>query len=217
MDAAPQYSRTRNYILGRIFSDTMLKPSLSTVSNGRRNQELPANTTQTNALLLVLSSTIMLGLYYLICLPGSVRQQLKETMGGGESADFETKFQLTFTLAFVPGIFLPFFAGGVVDRIGARTCLLVLSTICFLGQVLASLGVEYENWTALLIGRFVYGIGFESLFVANEAFLASIFDQQLGIALGISSAASYIGFLLSPILSPIAANECQYWQALASS
>jgi hypothetical protein len=66
-------------------------------------------------------------------------------------------------------------------------------------------------------------LGFESLFVANECFLTSIFDTDyyhhhvLGFALGVSSCASYVGYLLSPILSPIAANEintaASFWLA----
>ena len=96
----------------------------------------------------------------------------------------------------------------VVDRIGARTCLLALSSISCLGEVVTSLGIQSESWPIALTGRFIYGLGLESLFVANEAFLATWFEKErLGMALGASGAASYIGFLLSYVLSPIAANK----------
>ena len=156
----------------------------------------------------------MLGLYYLICMPGSVRKQLQQVMdddGGDDDDDdngsFEAKFQLLFTLGFVPGIFLPFVTGAVVDRIGTSACLLGLSTTCFAGQSIAAIGVQRSNWPWLLTGRLVFGIGFESLFVANEAFLSVVFRDRVGMALGVSTAASFVGFLLSPILSPIAATQ----------
>ena len=50
--------------------------------------------------------------------------------------------------------------------------------------------------------------GFESLFVPNQTFLSTWFKGgQLGMALGISAATSYIGYLLSFFVSPIAANR----------
>lgn len=122
--------------------------------------------------------------------------------------NFEARFQLLFTLASLPGIVLPFFSGWIVDRIGGRLCLLVLSLLCFLGQMASSIGVEKERWPVTLTGRFIYGLGFESLFVANQAFLATWFEGgRLGMALGVSTASSYIGYLLSFIISPIAANR----------
>jgi MFS family permease len=121
--------------------------------------------------------------------------------------NFEAQFQLLFTLAHLPGVFLPFFTGSIVDRIGARLCLLILTLLCFIGQVTSSIGVQKESWPITLTGRFIYGLGFESLFVANQAFLETRFHERgrLGMALGLSSAASYIGYLLSFIISPIAA------------
>lgn len=86
--------------------------------------------------------------------------------------------------------------------------MIILSLTCWVGQVVSSIGVQEENWPTLITGRFIYGLGFESLFTATEAFLATWYeDRQLGMALGVSSAASYIGVLLSLILSPIAANH----------
>ena len=177
-----------------------------------------------------LSSTIMVGLYYLIFLPASLRQDLKQAfqsqsgvMKNDESGsgrvnsynntstsrrnddDFETRFQLSFSLAYLPAVILPFYTGTLVDRIGSRICLVILSATCVLGQVISSLGVKRTSWAALLVGRFIFGVGFESLFVSNQAFLTHVFAPKGrdGMALAVSAAASYVGFLLSPILSPM--------------
>ena len=61
------------------------------------------------------------------------------------SKNFEAQYQLLFTLGFLPGIVLPLFTGALVDQIGSRVCLLALSLTCFVGQVIAALGVENES------------------------------------------------------------------------
>jgi len=133
-------------------------------------------------------------------MPASVRQQLKDVM---PHEGFEAKYQLLFTLAHTPGIVLPSLTGLLVDRIGGRTCIMVLSSICCLGEAVASVGIQRESWSIALTGRLIYGLGFESLFVANGAFLSSEFDKKrLGMALGVSGAASYVGYLLSFAVSP---------------
>ena len=156
----------------------------------------------------------MLGLYYLISMPASVRQHLKETM---PQQNFEARYQMMFTLAFLPGVFLPFFTGAIVDQIGSRICLFVLACVCLLGQIIAAVGVQQQNWAEILVGRLIYGIGFESLFVANEAFLSEIFLESgsLGMARGVSTAASYVGYLLCPIISPAVANATPFAFATA--
>uniref|UniRef100_A0A7S2MU93 Lysosomal dipeptide transporter MFSD1 n=1 Tax=Helicotheca tamesis TaxID=374047 RepID=A0A7S2MU93_9STRA len=146
-------------------------------------------------------------------MPASLHRQLKEVM---PRDGFETKFQLQFTLTSVPGIVLPLFAGAFVDRFGGRLCLLVLSVVSLIGQIVASVGVQIKGWPLLLAGRFIYGLAFQPLFAAEQAFLTSWFEEkQLGLALGLSCTASYVGQFLSFIVSPKLSNEkgaaFSYW------
>jgi len=95
-----------------------------------------------------------------------------------------------------------------VDQVGGSTCIFALSTICFVGHFVSSIGVHMEVWATVIAGCLVLGIGFESLFVAIEAFLANWFESgELGWALGVSAAAGSVGELLTFILSPLTANE----------
>lgn len=103
---------------------------------------------------------------------------------------------------------MPIFSGAAVDRFGGRICLLLLSSTCLIGQIISSCGVEYGSWPIIITGRFIFGLGFEALFAANQAFLASWFsNREIGYAFGISSAISYAGFLLSFVISPTCANN----------
>ena len=102
---------------------------------------------------------------------------------------------------------MPIFSGSAVDKFGASICLLVLSSTCLMGQIVSSFGVQHKSWGIIITGRFVFGLGFEALFATNQAFLVSWFStKEIGYALGISSAMSYAGFLLSFVISPACAN-----------
>jgi MFS family permease len=121
---------------------------------------------------------------------------------------FETRYQLLFSIVTFTGIFIPLLAGAFVDRAGWKICLLVTSLICFFGQILAAIGVQDESWPGLLSGRFIYGLGVEGVLISNDALLACIFEGgKLGLAFGFVMASAYIGYLLSTIISPRAANR----------
>ena len=54
--------------------------------------------------------------------------------------------------------------GGIlIDRIGTRKALLIFSVICLIGSVITAIGVTFPLMAA---GRFVFGMGAESLVVA---------------------------------------------------
>lgn len=137
-------------------------------------------------------------------MPASVYQQLKNVMPRG---NFETKYQLLFTIPAFPGVALPLVAGAVVDRVEARVCLLFLSFFCLVGQITAAVGVRKGSWPVTYIGRFIYGIGFEPLFVTIQKFFTMwLYGAELGRALGISTGVSYTGYLLSFLINPAVAN-----------
>ena len=122
-------------------------------------------------------------------------------------ANFEQSYQLLFSMAQAPGVVMPIISGTAVDKFGGSVCLLVLSSICLIGQIVSSCGVEYESWPITITGRLVFGLGFEALFATTQAFLSSWFShREIGYALGISSASSYLGFLSSFVISPACAN-----------
>ena len=80
-------------------------------------------------------------------IPSSIHEQLKESMPADN--DFESKYQLMFTMAQIPGIVIPIFAGMLVDKVEARLCILSLSVTCFIGHILASYGIESERYEYL--------------------------------------------------------------------
>lgn len=76
-------------------------------------------------------------------------------------------------------------AGGVLlDRIGVRKAFLIFGVICLIGSIITAYG---EHFMLMAAGRFVFGMGAESLVVAITAAVAKWFKgKELSFALAVS-------------------------------
>ncbi|MFI5115196.1 MAG: MFS transporter [Terriglobales bacterium] len=75
--------------------------------------------------------------------------------------------------------------GGIlIDRIGARRAMLIFGVICLTGSLLTAFGMTFPLMAA---GRFIFGMGAESLIVAITTAVAKWFKgKELSFALGIN-------------------------------
>jgi MFS family permease len=92
-------------------------------------------------------------------------------------------------------IFIVFFGGMLIDRLGPRKASLLFSALVTLGALIVALAGS--TWM-LFVGRFVFGAGSESLVVAQSAIIARWFKgKELALAFGISLTISRLGTLFS--------------------
>jgi len=92
-------------------------------------------------------------------------------------------------------IFIVFFGGMLIDRLGPRKASLLFSALVTLGAVIVALA---NSTLMLFVGRFVFGAGSESLVVAQAAIIARWFKgKELALAFGISLTISRLGTLFS--------------------
>jgi MFS family permease len=92
-------------------------------------------------------------------------------------------------------IFIVFFGGMLIDRLGPRKASLLFSALVTLGALIVALATS--TWM-LFAGRFVFGAGSESLVVAQSAIIARWFKgKELALAFGISLTISRLGTLFS--------------------
>jgi MFS family permease len=92
-------------------------------------------------------------------------------------------------------IFIVFFGGMLIDRLGPRKASLLFSALVTLGAAIVALATS--TWM-LFVGRFVFGAGSESLVVAQSAIIARWFKgKELALAFGISLTISRLGTLFS--------------------
>lgn len=81
---------------------------------------------------------------------------------------------------------LPFIGGYLVDYVGVRACLVLYCCLVCIGQLIFTLGLQFESWPIMFFGRLVFGFGGESYGVAVSSLLTGWFKgKELAMAFGI--------------------------------
>jgi|Deesub1362B_J571_1020462.scaffolds.fasta_scaffold03816_4 MFS family permease len=94
-----------------------------------------------------------------------------------------------------PNIVMVFLGGFLIDRIGTRRASILFSSLVFLGSVIVAAA---KTFPLMLAGRILFGIGSESMIVAQSAILAKWFKgKELAFAFGVALTISRLGTLFS--------------------
>jgi nitrate/nitrite transporter NarK len=110
---------------------------------------------------------------------------------------------------------LPLLGGFFLDQVGPRTACIVFSALALAGTVLVWAGGEYSSFSAMVVGRLVFGCGAESLIVAQAAVLTVWFGgHELSFAFSAATAAGRFGSLFTLLVSPRVASRYHYTDAL---
>ena len=122
--------------------------------------------------------------YYAYDVPGSIATSLKEWLEASDD-DFSYQLNLLYTIYSLPNIFLPLAGGILVDRLGPSVMLISFSTLICIGQTVFAVGMNSRNYKTMLIGRGLFGLGGESLEVAQASITTDWFHSHgLAFALG---------------------------------
>ncbi|HNX97742.1 MAG TPA: MFS transporter, partial [Candidatus Aminicenantes bacterium] len=95
----------------------------------------------------------------------------------------------------IAAIFIVFFSGVLIDKLGTRKGSMLFSTLVVLGAVIVALA---DSTWMLFVGRLIFGAGSESLLVAQLAIMSKWFrGKEIALAFGISLTISRLGTLFS--------------------
>lgn len=95
----------------------------------------------------------------------------------------------------IAAIFIVFFSGVLIDKLGTRRGSLLFSSLVVLGAVVVALA---DSTWMLFVGRLIFGAGSESLLVAQLAIMSKWFrGKEIALAFGISLTISRLGTLFS--------------------
>ena len=147
---------------------------------------LPPPTPAWRWIALVLASLAMFGNYYVYDALNPVVDLLREQQGldYGQIGRLSSAYNLAALLMLLVG-------GFVVDRFGARRAIVVFAAICV---VAAAVTAAAQDYSSLLAGRFLLGLGAEPLIVAVTAVLAKWFKgKELSFAFGLNLSISRLG------------------------
>lgn len=134
-------------------------------------------------LMLALAALTIMGSYYTYDSIAPVAGMLRDQRGFTQS-----QIGLLNAVFNLPNIALALVGGILIDRIGAARAILISTVICTIGAVLTAIGDPYE---LMLVGRLLFGLGNETLYIALLVGIAQWFHLgggALAIALFFSMA-----------------------------
>jgi MFS family permease len=149
---------------------------------------------------------ITFGSYWVFDAPGAILTQLQTWFGGPDKYTRSMNLNL-YSVYSYPNMILCFFGGYIIDRItGVRLGSIIFCGFILLGEMMFCLGIQFKIYYLALVGRFVFGLGGESLTVAQNTYTARWFDgKQLALAFGLVLSFSRIGssvnFAVTPYLT----------------
>jgi MFS family permease len=138
---------------------------------------------QTKWLMLGLAALTIMGSYYTYDSIAPVAGMLRDQRGFTQS-----QIGLLNAVFNLPNIALALIGGILIDRIGAAKAILIAAFICTIGAVLTAIGDPY---ILMLLGRLLFGLGNETLYIALLVGIAQWFHLgggALAIALFFSMA-----------------------------
>ena len=78
------------------------------------------------------------------------------------------EYNLLYSVYAFPNFILPLFGGYLIDFMGIRIGITLFSSLVLAGQCVFALAVDLRNYPLALVGRFILGLGGESLSVAQS-------------------------------------------------
>ncbi|XP_061493161.1 major facilitator superfamily domain-containing protein 1 isoform X2 [Rhineura floridana] len=142
--------------------------------------------------MLVLSLMCFLGFGSYFCYdnPAALQTQVQKDMKVNTAA-----FMALYAWYSWPNVVLCFFGGFMIDRVfGIRWGTIIFSSFVCVGQVIFAMGAICNAFWLMETGRFVFGIGGESLAVAQNTYAVSWFKgKELNLVFGLQLSMARIG------------------------
>lgn len=133
-------------------------------------------------LALLLMCFLCFGSYFCFDTPGALADNFKQ-----DSLLNTSQFALLYSIYSWPNIILCFIGGYLVDRyFGVRLGTVIYMTIVYIGAVIFAFGVYINAYWLMIAGRFVFGIGGESLQVVVNNYVVLWFKgKELNMVFGL--------------------------------
>mmetsp|Transcript_50038 Transcript_50038/g.131850 ORF Transcript_50038/g.131850 Transcript_50038/m.131850 type:complete len:456 (+) Transcript_50038:107-1474(+) len=161
--------------------------------------------------ILLLTCGGLFGQFFAFDIPSALNEQMKQLLmkpTGITEQEFAYYFSLLYSVYSIPNVILPLVLGIAVDRCGCRALIVLLGLSVVLGHLLFTLGVSASSWPIMLAGRALFGLGGESLQVAQNCLLFRWFrGHEVAFALGLNLSVARAGSVLNDVASPWAAQR----------
>ncbi|KAM8710696.1 hypothetical protein ACLKA7_017336 [Drosophila subpalustris] len=178
-------------------------------ANGRQDNELalpsggccmPSSTCH-RFLALIFMCLLGFGSYFCYDNPGALQTVFKRDLDLSA-----TEFTLIYSIYSWPNVVLCFLGGFLIDRLfGIRLGTIIYMLILLVGQLIFASGGILNAFWLMILGRFIFGIGAESLAVAQNSYAVLWFkgkelNMVFGLQLSVARFGSTVNFwVMQPI------------------
>lgn len=141
-------------------------------------------------LALLFMSLLGFGSYFCYDIPGALQDNFISDMELTTS-----EFVYLYSWYSWPNVVLCFFGGFLIDRVfGIRLGTIICATLLVVGQILFALGGIFNTFWLMVVGRFVFGTGGESLAVAQNYYAVLWFKgKELNMVFGLQLSFARVG------------------------
>ncbi|XP_033208128.1 major facilitator superfamily domain-containing protein 1-like isoform X2 [Belonocnema kinseyi] len=139
---------------------------------------------------LMLMCLIGFGSYFCYDNPGALQDNFTKDLNMTPS-----KFVLLYSIYSWPNVILCFVGGFLLDRVfGVRLGTVIYMSITMVGQFIFALGGLLNEFWLMMLGRFIFGIGAESLAVAQNSYAVLWFKgKELNMVFGFQLSFARVG------------------------
>ncbi|XP_017128498.1 major facilitator superfamily domain-containing protein 1 [Drosophila elegans] len=183
--------------------------AVATAPGGRRDNELslpsggccnPASRGH-RFMALVFMCLLGFGSYFCYDNPGALQNVFKRDLHLSS-----TQFTLIYSIYSWPNVVLCFVGGFLIDRLfGIRLGTIIYMLVLLVGQLIFACGGILDAFWMMILGRFIFGIGAESLAVAQNSYAVLWFkgkelNMVFGLQLSVARFGSTVNFwVMQPI------------------
>lgn len=141
--------------------------------------------------------------------PGALQDNIKSDMGINTA-----QFANLYAWYSWPNVILCFIGGFLLDRVfGTQLGTILFATLVLLGQIVFALGGILNKFWLMEVGRLIFGIGGESLAVAQNTYAVSWFKgKELNMVFGLQLSFARLGSTVNfNVMSPVYNYVSQYY------
>lgn len=175
------------------------------MAQGCLDQLLDPRTAAHRYLALFFICLLGFGNYFCYDTPGSLELIIENALSVTTS-----QFTSLYALYSWPNVIMCFYGGLLIDRVlGIRMGAIVFLTLLIIGQLFFAFGAFSGRFWLMQVGRFIYGLGGESLSVAQNTYVVAWFQGQemnkvFGFQITVSRAGSALAYaVMGPIYNAI--------------
>ena len=100
--------------------------------------------------------------------------------------DFELYFGILYSVTSLPNLIFPLIGWYFNVRCGIAFMYVIYAALIMIGQLVLTLGCQYRSILPMIIGRMIFGMGFQMIHICkNQMLIAWFYKSELGFAFSI--------------------------------